>query len=518
MSVSENKTIDIAENEEKIKERYLNFYFSDFWRGFVKFWWIGVLCALLLGGGMFYRSYTNYSPQYTATATFTVHTQNSVLSDDGKGMSAYSFYYDRGSASQLASVFPYVLKSEILQKQVCRELGVDSMPATVSVTCVDETNMITLTTTGKDPQLTYDTLMSVTKNYSKVSEYIIGQTKLVMISPAVVPTEPSNSFSWRGDTLKGAFIGILLGVAWIVIYGVLRHTIRTKDDIRRDLNQRCIGVVPQVFFKKYRNKIDKRIIITNPLVRNAFLEAIRLLRDSVNHRLAPDDKVIMVTSTAPGEGKSVTALNLASMFAKNDIRVLLIDCDLRNSGIKKLIDFRAIGDKKEKYDENGKLLYTINTDDELKIDILFFNTKEKSISKILSADNIQQILSSFSENYDLIFIDTPPCGMISDAAIIASAADVALYVIRQDMVMQTSIKQGLDILEQTDIRMIGCILNGTIGGIGGYGSTYGYGYGYSGYKKYYRYDRYYGKYGYGKYGYGKKSYGSNRKTKKDVKK
>lgn len=513
MSVNENVKPDIQAPEEKVKERYFDFYFSDFWRGFVKFWWISVLCALILGGAMFYKNYKSYTPEYTATATFTVHTQNSVLSEEG-GMTAYSFYYDRGSASQLASVFPYVLKSDILKKQVCRELGVDTMPATVSVTCVDETNMIVLTTKGKDPQLTYDTLMSVTKNYNKVSEYIIGQTKLVIISPAVVPTEPSNAFSWKKDTLTGALIGVLIGVAWIIVYGVMRRTIRTKDDIKRELNQKCLGVVPQVFFKKYRTRIDKRILISNPLVRNAFLESVRLLRDSVHDKMTPDDKVVMVTSTAPGEGKSVVTVNLAAMYAKNNDRVLVIDCDLRNSGIKKLLDPAKIAIKRKTYDENGNDFFSINRESELNMDFLFFSVKEKGISKFLRAENVRDIVDSLREDYDLIFIDTPPCGMIADAAIIAYAADVAMYVIRQDTVMDSSIKQGLDTLANTDIRMIGCVLNGTIGGFGGYGSTYGYGYGYSGYKKYYRYDRYYGKYGYGRYGYGnRKGYGNNRKSK-----
>ncbi|MBQ8184044.1 MAG: AAA family ATPase [Clostridia bacterium] len=512
MSQIENVKTDIAENEEKVKERYLDFYFSDFWRGFVKFWWIGVVAALLFGGAMFYRSYKSYVPQYTATATFTVHTQNAVLSGDA-GLSAYSFYYDRGSASQLASVFPYVLKSEILQKQVCQELGVDSMPATVSVTCVDETNMITLTTTGRDPQLTYDTLICVTENYSKVSEYIVGQTKLVMISPAVVPTSPSNSFSWRGDTLKGALVGLLLGIAWIVLYGLLRRTIRTKDDIRRELNQKCIGVIPQVFFKRYRSKIDKRILITNPLIGNSFLESIRLLRDAVQNSLGAGDKAIMVTSTAPGEGKSVATLNLAAIFAKNETRVLVMDCDLRSSGVKKLVKPADIEEKHAEYDENGEIMYTINRVDGLNIDLLLFNTKEKSLSKIVRTSNLQNIIDSFYEKYDLIFIDTPPCGMISDAAIVAGAADAALYVIKQDTVMDSGIQQGLDTLSDTDIKLLGCILNGTIGGIGGYGSSYGYGYGYGGYKKYYRYGKYYGKYGYGRYGYG-----NSRKSEKEVQK
>ncbi|MBE6802082.1 MAG: hypothetical protein E7530_04275 [Ruminococcaceae bacterium] len=497
MSFGENKTKDVAETEEKVKERYFDFYFSDFWRGFVKFWWIGVLCALLFGGAMFYKDYSSYVPQYTASATFTVHTQNAVLSGDA-GMSAYSFYYDRGSASQLASVFPYVLKSEILQKQVCRDLGVDSMPASVSVSCVDETNMITLTTTGKDPQLTYDTLMSVTENYSKVSEYIIGQTKLVMISPATVPTEPSNAFSWRGDTLKGAFIGLLLGVAWIVIYGVLRRTIRTKEDIKRELNQKCIGIMPQVFFKKYKSKIDKRILISNPLVGNAFLESVRLLRDSLHNALEPGDKVIMFTSTAPGEGKSVTTVNLAAIYAKNGEKVLLMDCDIRNSGIRKLINNSELEIKDKVYDENGEILYSISRVERLDIDLLSFNHKEKNLSKMLNMHGLEEIVNSLREKYDLIFIDTPPCGMIADAAIVASVADGAVYVIRQDTVMDTNIRQGLDTLENTDVRLMGCILNGAVGGIGGYGSSYGYGYGYSGYKKYYRNYKYYGKSGYRK--------------------
>ncbi len=513
MSINENKKVDIDGNEERLNKRTVDFYLSDFWRGFVKFWWIGVLCALILGGTMFYKSYSSYTPEYTATATFTVHTQNSVLSEDG-GMTAYSFYYDRGSASQLASVFPYVLKSDILQKQVCRELGVDKMPASVSVTCVEETNMITLTTKGKDPQLTYDTLMSVTKNYSKVSEYIIGQTKLVMISPAVVPTEPSNALNWKSDTLQGAFIGILIGLVWIFIYGIMRRTIRTKDDIRSELNQKCLGVVPQVFFKKYRSRIDRRILITNPLVRNAFLESVRLLRDSVHNKMSADDKVVMVTSTAPGEGKSIITVNLAAMYAKNDARVLVIDCDLRNSGIKKLISPEKIAIKSKKYDDKGNEFFSINRENELNVDFLFFSVKEKTISKFLRSENIRNIVDALREDYDLIFIDTPPCGMIADAAIIAYGADVAMYVIRQDTVMDVSIKQGLDTLANTDVRIIGCILNGTVGGFGGYGSTYGYGYGYSGYKKYYRYDKYYGKYGYGRSGYGKRNgYGSNRKTK-----
>ncbi len=508
MSSVDKKKNDVVDNKEELPERYVDFYFSDFWRGFVKFWWVGVSLAILFGGAMFLKNYKSYTPQYSAQTTFTVHTQNATLSGDG-GLSAYSFYYDRGTADQLANVFPYVLESEILQKKVCAELGVDSMPASVSASSVEGTNMIELKTTGSDPQLTYDVLVSVIENYSIVAEYIIGQTKIVTITPPEVPTEPSNQFSWRTDTIIGAFIGILLGVAWILIYGVLRRTIRTKDDIRRELNHRCIGILPQVFFKTYRKKVDLSILLTNPLVGSSFLESLRLLREAVSSSLESDEKVIMITSTAPGEGKSVVAANLSAMFAKNDIKVLLIDGDLRNSGISRLLEGKQQREKEIVKNDKGREIYKISSVDALKLDLMSFNVLPGQLKKTLRTADVHKVVNSLRDKYDLIFIDTPPSGMISDAGIIAGAADVAMYVIRQDMVMDTNIKQGIDNLLATDVRFLGCILNGTIGGIGGYGNNYGYGYGYSRYTRYSRYNKYYGRYGYG-YGYG---YGKNKRRK-----
>ena len=68
---------------------------SDLWRGVIKFGWIAVVLALVFGGVQFYRSYVRFVPEYTVTATYTVQTENKVLSGGQGGVSAYSFYYDR---------------------------------------------------------------------------------------------------------------------------------------------------------------------------------------------------------------------------------------------------------------------------------------------------------------------------------------------------------------------------------------------------------------------------------------
>ena len=472
MSISEIK------KENAVAEKDITLYLSDFWRGFLKFWWIGVLMGLLLGSVSFYKSYIQYVPVYKSSATFTVHMENDTLTGDG-GMSAYSFFYDRTTADQLAIVFPYVMDSNILQERVCRDMNVSVMPATVSVSCVAGTNMLTITTTGSDPQATYDVLLSVIDNYSYVTEYIIGPTQLNVIASPELPTTPINALEWQKETVKSVMTGLLIGAVWIVLYAVLRQTVRTKEDVQRELNQTCVGVLPQVTFKRYKRKIDTNVLLSNPLLGNDFMESMRLLRSAVQSGLQENEKVILVSSTAPGEGKSVTTLNLAAMLAKSDGKILVIDGDLRNSGISHMM----FPGGKSLQDSDTDRLYDIIRAEQLGVDVLTFRTAQRRLWKIMRTNMLSGILSELRDKYDYILIDTPPCGIISDAAIMANVADVALYIVRQDTVLSSRIRKSICTLLATDVRLMGCVLNGALGGLGGYGSHYGYG----GYSHYYRY-------------------------------
>lgn len=460
---------------------------SDIWRGVIKFGWLVVALAVLFSGIQFYRSYVRFTPQYTVSATFTVQTENTVLSGEN-GVSAYSFFYNKNTADQLASVFPHIISNPILINKVREDLNVANMPATITATCIPDTNMVTLTATGTDPQYTYDTLLSVISNYSSVADYIIGRTKLTIISEPVLPKTPSNKMAWRSSVLSAALIGAVLGVGWILVYAILRKTIRTKEDIRNILNQHCVGVLPQVVFKKYRRKINADVILTNPLIGNDFLESLRLLRGSVQNLISENENVVMVTSTAPGEGKSVVTVNLAASLAKTNKKVVVVDCDLRGSKIDIILkDSQQNSDVVKETDT-----YIIRTETSLGIDVLRFKAPEKNINSIVRPSALKPIFAELKNDYDLVLIDTPPCGVISDASIIAGAADAIIYIVRQDAVMQTEIRTGISAMLETDAKMLGCILNGATGGPGGYGNYYKYG----GYNKYYRYG-YSHKYGYG---------------------
>lgn len=481
-----NNAINHENNESTVEIRVL---LSDIWRGVIKFGWIALALAVIFGGVQFYRSYVGFVPTYKVSATFTVHTENRVLTGDN-GIAAYSFYYDRETADQLATVFPHIIGNKILQSQVCTELGVDSMPASVKAACVQGTNMVTLTSTGTDPKLTYDTLLSVIDNYPSVADYIIGRTKIVMINEPIVPEQPSNSDAWVSSVISAALIGLVLGIGWIMVYAILRKTIRTKEDIRTVLNQHCIGVLPQVVFKKYRREIDRSVILTNPLVGNEFLESLRLLRGSVQGLLNEGKNTVMITSTAPSEGKTVVSINLASIFAKDEKKVLLIDADLRDSGIQELLSVDTIS--KTKIEDNK--YYRIDFVDSLGFSLLTFKSRVESVQKIIRTDELKRKLFKLREDFDLILVDTPPCGIISDATVVAQSVDSIIYVIREDAVIQKTIRAGINSMLETDAKFLGCILNGAASGLGGYGGYYRYG----GYYKNYRYGYSYN------YGYHKK--------------
>ncbi len=169
--------------------------------------------------------------------------------------------------------------------------------------------------------------------------------------------------------------------------------------------------------------------------------------------------------------------------------MLVVDCDLRDSGISALVNKETDKDTVKSETE----FYEIRHIDALGIDFLSFKNGEKNLQRIIRTPVLKMIFSELKESYDLVLIDTPPCGIISDASIIAGAVEGVIYVIRQDAVMQTTIRTGISAMLETEAKLLGCILNGATGGPGGYGNYYKYG----GYNKYYRYG-YSRKYGYGR--------------------
>lgn len=477
-----------AKNENNMK---MTLYFSDFFKSFKKFWWTVIVFAALLGGLTAFKQYTTYSPVYKASATFTVNTQKSTAVG---GVSSYSFYYDSATATQLADTSPYILSSNLLQNAVCEDLGVSAMPASIWASSVSGSNMFTLTATGSDPQITYDVLVSAMENYPSVAKYVVGNIEFVTIKTPQVPSEPSNSRFNKLSIRKWCVIGALLGILWIALFAVMRRTVRNKDDVKRELNSQFLGYLPRVSFKKHKMYIDESVLITNEKVHDGFFESVRAFRNVFLNSVSADDKVIMVTSTAPAEGKTTVAVNLAISLAQRGKKVLVADADFRNPSVAPLLNFNS---EELDYTKNHEL-YKIAYLEKYKMSYMNITARVAEGDKYLDTKTVREIFDTVRREYDFVIVDTPPCGLVSDAVFISEAADAAVYVILQDSVRASKIRTALDSILSSDIKLLGCVVNAVQNTAGG-SFSYGYGYGY-GYKKY--------GYGYG-YGYEKKSKGKD---------
>lgn len=504
--MNKQSTYNDKQNKQQEEEQLLELDFDGFFRAFLRFWWVCLILAVIGAGLMFYKSYIRFTPVYKSSVTFTVKTQEIGVS--GSGISSYSFYYDRSTANQLASTFPSIMQSNILSDIICRELGLSYMPASLSASSVSGTNMFTMTSTGYNPQLTYDVLLSAMENYPEVADYVIGNTTLEILTEPSFPENPSNTHAWKKQVALGFAAGFALGLCWVLLYTFMRKTIRNREDVKTKLNQQCIAVLPQVVFKKYKREIDRSVVLTNPLVDSGFLESLRAMRNTILH-LTKDKKVIMISSTAPGEGKTTVAVNIALSLAKNDKRVLLVDGDMRNPSVNKLLKIESRVSDPDDIFSTG-----ITKVPDTTMHVLNFNTESHALWKVLKVEHLRRLFDNLRPDYDYIIVDTSPCGLTSDPSIVAQAVDAALFVIKHDTVRATRVAYALDTITSAGVKVIGCILNGLETGFTGYGN---YGYKYGGYGRYgnYGYSRYgYGRYGYGKYGYGRYGYGDNRKKEK----
>ncbi len=481
------------------KEDTVSFYYSDFCRGFKKFWWvIAILCVLCCAFNVF-RYHQKYTPMYKAEATFTVSTQDKVSTING--VSAYNFYYDASTASQLSSTFPYILSSNLLQEAVASDLNLPSLPVSLTASSVPGSTMFTLSSTGQDPQLTYDALISAMENYPDIAKYVVGNLKFNIITSPILPTEPYNKPDYFKGVFKGATYGLVIGLGLLLCYTVLRTTIRTKKDIRANLNIKCFGVIPYIITKKNSRKETEPLLINSKLTDGRFPDSIRSIRSILKSVLKNDKKVIAVTSTVSAEGKTTVCSNIAISFAAMGKKVLLVDCDLKKPSVLKTLGVTEDELQYSTVTDKYKIAYL----EKHKIHAMTF-VADGNINEIVNSGNLTDIFSALRMDYDLIFVDTPPCSVVSDAMFVAQATDGVLYVILQDTVRISKIKTGLDSLMSTDSEILGCILNGAQASVMGYGyykayNKYGY---YRGYGKYGKYGKYakYSKYGSDDPGYG----------------
>ena len=454
-----------------------------FRQGLAKFWWLVLVLAILGGSIMGLRAWLSYTPQYTATVTFTVNVKNT--------MQASISIYNSTTAEQLGKTFPYILTSGLLSDKVKADLGVNALPQ-ISASAEEYTNIFKLSVTGSDPEECYRVLKSVVKNYPEVAEFVVGATEFTVVDDTGVPTKPVNQRSIARPAERGLLIGLVIGLALAFAYGYSKATIAGREDMKSISNVKYLGSLPDVSAKKRSNR-DDMVLSVNTVNNRGYKEAFRLITNRVDKTMREKEyKCLMVSSAIPGEGKTTITFNLAQSLAKLGRRVLLIDCDMRNPSVLKMTDCKPCPGLSEYLSGKAKADRLINKDVAENLDVIFAGKRSDESAELLGTDTFKELVEKCRAEYEYVLLDTPPCTIMTDATEICYVSDAAILAIRQNFASKNSVTNALNCIEDADSEIMGYILNAFGSKSSGkYGYNYGYAYGYG-----------YGRgYGYG-YGYG----------------
>lgn len=283
-------------------------------------------------------------------------------------------------------------------------------------------------------------------------------------------------------------IGIVLGFVLISIRYLLHNEVTTLNEIVKLSNASIstLGIIP-----KYKD-MENSMLVVRENSKSMLAESFRSVRTNLQFiDSSPGPKVAAVTSTISGEGKTFVAINLAGIFAFSGKKVLLVDLDMRKPKIHKGFGVDNSVGMSTVLIGKSSLEESIRKSEIDNLDFITSGPLPPNPSELIISESMNQLLVQLRQKYDLIVIDTPPVGLVTDGLPIIQQADYPLYIFRADYSKKQFVQNADRLINENQIRKLSVILNGISLERSRYTNSYGYGYGYGyGYRSGYN-DGYY---------------------------
>ena len=331
---------------------------------------------------------------------------------------------------------------------------------------------------------TYKQLESKFKMNEEINSYLFKRkaeaemvrastvSKNRMLDSAQLPTSPIKP-KRKSIILIGLFLGLIVGIMVAFIRVLLDTKIKNEDDISKMTDYPILGTIPH-FDEPKKNKAT---IIVFDEVKSILAESFRHLRSNLQFlRKEEGAEVILLTSTIGEEGKTTVAVNLAAIFSLSSKRTIVINLDMRKPtlhnkfGLDNKIGLsEVLNNRVELKDVIQKTSYT-------DLDILASGAIPPNPSELIQSDAMYALLESLKKSYDIIILDTPPIGLVTDAKELMHYVDISIYIVRANY----SKKEFLENLKKydflKDVNCLGLVLNDVKIKKGHYGYYSGYGY------------------------------------------
>lgn len=278
---------------------------------------------------------------------------------------------------------------------------------------------------------------------------------LTVIEPAQLPTEPISP-NIAINVLLAAAAGLMLAVAAAMLLEYLDDTLKSADDLNISLNLTALGSVERIEGSDYK---DKLISAHDPF--SLMAESYRLVRSNIQFMgVDQPTKSIVITSSNPGEGKSMTAANLAIAMAQAELRTIIVDADLRRPTMHKVFGVPNLGGLTDLLRspelELGSQMKNTGIEH---LQLLTSGPLPPNPAELLSSQRMAQLVQRLEEMADVVIFDSPPVLAVIDAAVLSKRASGVMLVIQAGRTRRDAARQAIKRLEQVGTNILGAVLN-----------------------------------------------------------
>jgi len=323
----------------------------------------------------------------------------------------------------------------------------------------------------------YNKLVTIKSELTIANAGITSENTILEASATpVFPFFPS-----RKLVALSALVGwLIVSLGLIIVRYLFHNEITSLNEIMKYLEVPMLGIVPN-----YKDTIPISQLLVDKKPKSIIAESLRSIRSNLEFLSQNDGpKVLAITSTISGEGKTFVALNLAGIIAFSEKKVIILDLDMRKPKIH--VGFGVPNDK-----GMSTILINRNSIDECvfksslnNLDFITAGPVPPNPSELVISSRMLEVINELKTKYDVIVIDNPPVGLVTDGIRVFKIADYPIYVFRENFSKRNFVQNVKKLMRDNNIKNLSVILNSVDIKRSGYGYSgvydydYGYGYGY----------------------------------------
>ena len=435
-----------------------------FWRKKIL---IILITILFIGIGYIYTT-RFITPMYTSTTTLVLASNNEKNKANTTSTAA-----EVAVNTKLVSTYSELIQSQKVLREVVADTGIniteEQLKKEISIESVSSTSLINISVEDKIPENSSKIANEIANVFTKKVAEIYNINNVQIVNQAEIPQGPSN-INHKKDIVIFGLVGLLVSITYIIIANMLDTTIKSSEELDDIFGLPILASIP-MYGKKSQKGNDKELIVDKD-PKSPISEVFRTLRANIQFmNTKKKSKVVLITSTVEGEGKSWIAANLAVTFAQAGKLALLIDADMRKGRQYDMFNIKAkpgisnylsgiINENKEKNEDEINDIENYIQETQIKnLYVIPSGDVPPNPSELLLSHKMKEVIKKLKEQCDVIIIDGTQCDLIADSLVLARLADTTIITTAYKQTKKENLRKVIEKIINVGGKNIGFVLN-----------------------------------------------------------